>query len=178
MFHLKNRTGSDSPFGFLVGGSSSAPDLSAADLNDDGVFDVKDINALVFAIRFGAVDDQLDLDGDGIVAENDHTVLIKDLAQTWFGDANLDREFNTADLVDVFTSGEYEDPVPVNSTWSEGDWNADGDFNSGDLVVAFQDGGYEQGPRQSTSAVPEPSAACLIALAATITVSRTRRRRV
>lgn len=178
LFHLKNRTGPDSPFGFLVGQSGSVLDLSAADLNDDGNFDVNDINAVVFAMRFGAVDDQFDLDGDGAVTENDHTVLIKELGRTWFGDANLDGEFSSADLVNVFQAGEYEDSVPVNSTWSEGDWNADGDFTSGDLVRAFQDGGYEQGPRAAVSAVPEPSAAWLAALAATLTVSRTRLKRM
>ena len=78
--------------------------------------------------------------------------------------------FNTTDFVQVFQEGEYEDATAGNSGWAEGDWNADRDFNSGDFIAAFQDGGFEQGPRAASAAsaasVPEPSAACLGALAA------------
>jgi hypothetical protein len=59
------------------------------------------------------------------------------------GDANLDGQFNSQDLVTVFQAGEYEDETSGNSTWSEGDWTCDGDFNTGDLVAAFQAGNYE-----------------------------------
>jgi hypothetical protein len=60
------------------------------------------------------------------------------------GDADLNGVFDSADLVQVFRLGEYEDNVPGNSTFAEGDWNADGDFDSSDLVLAFQDNQYEQ----------------------------------
>ncbi|MCA9172596.1 MAG: hypothetical protein KDB23_33255, partial [Planctomycetales bacterium] len=76
---------------------------------------------------------------------------------TYFGDANLDGEFNSADLINVFQAGQYEDAFSANSTWSTGDWNGDGEFTTSDFVVAFQDGGYEKGPRHAVSAVPEPS---------------------
>ncbi len=59
------------------------------------------------------------------------------------GDSNLDRVFNSSDLVKVFQYGEYEDGIANNSTWFEGDWNGDGDFDSSDLVLAFQLGHYE-----------------------------------
>jgi hypothetical protein len=62
------------------------------------------------------------------------------------GDANRDSVFDTRDLVAVFAGGEYDDPQPGNSTWSDGDWNSDGDFTSGDVVAAFQSGGFEIGP--------------------------------
>ena len=76
-------------------------------------------------------------------------------------DANLNGEFNTADLVYVFQSGIYEDGIPENAGCATGDWNGDADFDSGDLVVAFPGGGFEQGPSRNTSAVPEPSSAVL-----------------
>ena len=82
------------------------------------------------------------------------------------GDATLDGEFNSGDLVRVFGAGEYEDDISLNSTWATGDWDGDGDFASGDLVVAFQDGGYELGPRELVHSVPEPSSGALIVLAA------------
>ena len=74
---------------------------------------------------------------------------------TFFGDANLDGEFNSLDLVMVVQAGEYEDDIALNSTWSTGDWNGDRDFDSGDFVTAFQDGGFEFGPRQRVTSVPE-----------------------
>jgi hypothetical protein len=72
------------------------------------------------------------------------------------GDANLDRQFDSEDLVQVLAAGQYEDSLPDNSHWASGDWNADGEFDSGDLVLALQTGSYEfQVPATSVSAVPE-----------------------
>lgn len=68
------------------------------------------------------------------------------------GDSNLDGIFNSADLVQVFSAGEYEDNIPFNSTWEEGDWNSDLDFDSSDLVFVFSEGGYSA----SAFTVPEP----------------------
>ena len=68
--------------------------------------------------------------------------MIEDIVGTHYGDANLDRRFNSGDLVQVFQSGEYEDAVLGNSTWSEGDWDGDGDFTTSDLVLAFTSGSY------------------------------------
>ena len=101
--------------------------------------------------------EMFDLNEDGNIDAEDLRVWVADLRQTWYGDANLDGEFNSADLVSVFQAGEYEDDIIANSTWSEGDWNADGEFDTSDLVAAFQDGGYELGPRAMAMPVPEPS---------------------
>ena len=38
------------------------------------------------------------------------------------GDANLDREFSTADVVAVLAANKFE--KDVDATWAEGDWNA------------------------------------------------------
>ena len=78
---------------------------------------------------------------------DDHRHWVKELKHTYLGDANLDGEFNSTDLVDVLAAGEYEDNIAVNSSWAEGDWNTDGEFTSADLVDALADGGYEFGPR-------------------------------
>ena len=58
------------------------------------------------------------------------------------GDANNDGVFDSADLVEAFLAGEYEDGIEDNSTFAEGDWNGDGDFDSADLVAALQTGLY------------------------------------
>ncbi|MCA9152298.1 MAG: hypothetical protein KDA92_23510, partial [Planctomycetales bacterium] len=58
------------------------------------------------------------------------------------GDANLDRLFNTTDILTMFQAGKYETTIPA--TWADGDFNDDALFESGDLVVALQSGNYEQ----------------------------------
>lgn len=58
------------------------------------------------------------------------------------GDSNGDGRFDAADLLQIFSNGEYEDATSGNSTFAEGDWNDDGDFNSADLVFAFAQGFY------------------------------------
>ena len=74
-----------------------------------------------------------------------------------FGDSNLDGQFNSRDLVDVFAAGEFEDDIALNSTWTTGDWDGDGDFESDDIILSFGEGGYERGPRAAAPALPEPT---------------------
>ena len=91
------------------------------------------------------------------------------------GDANEDREVNSADIILVSGAGKYETGEPA--TWSEGDWNGapnadfidgpppgDGVFDSKDLIAALGTGLYESGPYAATPVdstevvnVPEPS---------------------
>ncbi|MEZ6121146.1 MAG: dockerin type I repeat-containing protein [Pirellulaceae bacterium] len=133
----------------------------ACDLNADGSCDVRDLNLLSRRIRSGTVEDFYDLNMDSTVDLEDRVFWVHDFANTYFGDANLDGEFNSSDMTLVFSAAEYEDNITLNSTWAEGDWNGDGDFDSSDLILAFQDGGYEQGPRAGVQAVPEPASSTL-----------------
>lgn len=61
---------------------------------------------------------------------------------TNFGDANLDGQFNSGDLVLVFQAGQFEDGVAGNSTREQGDWDGDREFGTADLITAFQGGAY------------------------------------
>lgn len=134
------------------------------DFSGDGMLDVSDVGMLTSALRNGSHDTRFDLNQDGKIDLDDlqHWVTHPDYAHTYFGDSDLNGQFQSSDLVAVFSAGEYEDGSPGNSTWDEGDWNGDGDFTSGDLILAFQDGGYEQGARAALSqAVPEPSSFAL-----------------
>jgi hypothetical protein len=127
------------------------------DINNDTLLDVNDIDLLSAGIRDGIENKRFDLNGNNIIDDADRTSWVKDLKKTYFGDSNLDGEFNSNDFVVVFQTGEYEDDTAGNSTWATGDWNGDGDFTSRDFVAAFQDGGYEKGPL-AAQAVPEPPA--------------------
>lgn len=133
----------------------------AGDYNGDGALGVDDINALSAAAAGGANPAEFDLTGDGNVNADDINNWIKDLANSWVGDANVDGEFNSGDFVQVFGAGKFESGQ--DASWAEGDWNGDGKFDSGDFVAAFSDGGFELGPRPA-AAVPEPSSLGLILL--------------
>jgi hypothetical protein len=135
------------------------------DFDGDGQLSATDIDLLTAEVRAGSNDLRYDLTADNLVTADDRTHWVNDLKRTYFGDANLDGEFTSADFVSVFVAGQYEDPVPGNSTWATGDWNGDGDFGSGDFVLAFQTGGYERGPRLAVSSVPEPSSIMLLIIA-------------
>ncbi len=131
------------------------------DFDDDGDLDVDDLNTLFHQVN-GAQNISYDVNGDRAVDNQDLNSWVKDLKNTWIGDANLDGEFNSGDLIAVFQAGEYEDNLPMNSTWGSGDWNWDTEFNSGDLVSAFQDGGYEQGSPDAVNAIPEPTSLLIL----------------
>lgn len=144
------------------------PDIRG-DINDDGRLDIADADLLSRIIQRGDDDAVADLTRNGKADQNDLGLWIHFHRFSYFGDANLDGQFNSQDLTIVFQAGEYEDLVDDNSGWADGDWNADGEFSSSDLVVAFQDGGYEKGPRPVVASVPEPqSVAFLAAVAAAI----------
>ncbi len=148
------------------------------DFDGDGSLGEGDINLLSSAIATGDMDPKFDANDDGAVNVDDLNFLVTDQSKlhTWMGDANLDSEFNSGDLVSVFAAGKYE--VVTDATWGEGDWNADLRFSSGDLVAAFTDGGYELGPRggEAAAAVPEPSAVGLMLIGIGWCLIRWRRR--
>ncbi len=103
----------------------------------------------------GGTELPFDLTGDGSVTLDDLQLLLT-LASSTFGDANVDGQFNTRDLVLVFQQGEYEDAVAGNSSWSSGDWNCDGDFDTSDLVVALQTGQYAANAISTTDQLRRP----------------------
>ena len=142
------------------------------DFDGDGFITATDIDLLSEAIRTGSSDLSYDLDGSGDVALGDLTTMIVDIKQTWLGDADLDGEFNSSDMVKVFVAGKYETGAAAG--WEEGNWNVDGIFDSSDMVASFVDGGYEQGPRPGLEVIPEPGVHVLTLLALAGVLSRRR----
>lgn len=134
----------------------SIRDSLVGDFDGDGSLTTFDIDQLTTAITDGVGDVRYDMNGDLVVNIDDHRYWVEEAFGTYFGDANLDGEFNSSDFVAVFATAEYEDQLAMNSTWATGDWNGDREFNTQDFVLAFQSRGYEQGPRLAV-AVPEPS---------------------
>jgi ELWxxDGT repeat protein len=98
------------------------------DRNQDGVIDVRDLDALCEALGDGtAMRDQIE---DFWARQN-----------TAPGDANIDHVFDRFDLVAVLQRGKYE--TNSAASWSDGDWNCDGLFSREDLVAALQRGWYQ-----------------------------------
>ena len=148
------------------------------DFNGNAELDVEDLDLLAKELQSDRNVELFDVNSDETVNVDDRHHWVHTLANTYFGDSNLDGEFNTRDLVRIFEAGEYEDEVPMNSTWATGDWNGDGEFSTSDLVLAFEDGGFEQGPRPAaTQAVPEPNNTGLMMLGFCTWVKRIRRGR-
>lgn len=94
-----------------------------------------------------------DLDGDedpDVLTPND---LHGPIGAVWLnqtvlnplaGDANRDRMFSQADIVQVLQGRKYKTGEPA--TWSEGDWNDDGVFDEIDIIAALATDNYLQGP--------------------------------
>ncbi len=169
--HLEDGSGGIS--GMII--QSTAP-RTPGDYNGDNVVDATDVDLQAAAMQVPNPDLSIfDEDGDGAVNNKDRSIWVHDHVGTWFGDADLNREFNSGDLVSVFTTGKYESGERAG--WSEGDWNGDLLFDSTDFVAAFTDGGYEQGPpRDNANVVPEP--ASLMPLMVGLTAIASRRRHV
>jgi hypothetical protein len=115
---------------------------ATGDFNSDNRLDATDIGLLCQAIRADEYDARYDLNGDKSLDTRDHEVLIDDVMDLEYGDANLDGRFDSSDLQKVFAAGRFE--LDEDATWETGDWNCDGRFDTADLVVAFQQGMYRR----------------------------------
>jgi hypothetical protein len=140
------------------------------DFNANGVLDGPDIDDLTARSASGVHPAGYDLNADSLVNQIDINVWVKDLRKSWIGDANVDGEFNSGDLVTLFTAGTYEQEV--SAVWSQGDFDGNGRFTSGDLVAALTDGGYEKGPRAGVAAVPEPTGCVMMVVGAALLVRK------
>ncbi|MCA9167147.1 MAG: pentapeptide repeat-containing protein [Planctomycetales bacterium] len=139
-------------------------DSIRGDYNGNLTIDAEDIDVLRLKVpRTGFRDSDpagaFDLNEDGRLDIGDRQMWVTDIAQTWYGDTNLDRVFDSGDLIEALSSGLYEQsPRVTRAGWASGDWNGDGRFDSEDFVVAIADGGYDAGNRGAAldRAVPEP----------------------
>ena len=116
------------------------PDFHSGDINENGAVQADDLDLFCEAVRNG--NSWYDLNGDSRVNEEDLLYLVLNYVGTTPGDANLDGQFDSSDLVQVFLSGGYEDQTIGNSGWDSGDWNCDAEFSSADFVLSLQFGDF------------------------------------
>jgi hypothetical protein len=127
------------------------------DFNADRMLNAHDVDLVCQAVRAANNDRKFDLTGDLRVDRSDFDVMMGEILATGPGDANLDRVFDSSDLVLAFIAAEYEDDISGNSTWTDGDWNCDGDFTTRDLVDAFIADDYQMPP--AVNSIPDISPA-------------------
>ena len=151
------------------------------DYNGNSLLDAEDLDLQAIQMNSPSPDLAYDLTGDGKVDYADRQFWVEDASvkNSWIGDADLNGEFSSGDMVQVFVRGLYETGNPAG--WEDGDWNGDTKFGSGDMVAAFVGGGYEKGlkpggPKAAVSAVPEPSSVLLALLGVLSLVGLARRR--
>lgn len=84
--------------------------------------------------------DRYDLNVDQPSTALDQDILVHNIFNTTYGDADLNGQFSNEDSVQVFVALEHEDDIENNSTWATGNWIGDIDFDTTDLIPAGQDG--------------------------------------
>ena len=138
--------------------------IATGDFDSNGQLDIDDLNSLSAAINGNAHSLRYDVNDNEAVDQQDHKFWVKELRRTYFGDANLDGEFNSLDLTEVLQAGKYG--LNVEASWAHGDWTGDGRFDRNDILLALQDGGYGQGRLAAVTPIPEPSCVMLLLIGA------------
>lgn len=159
---------------------AALPDESGppnGDFDDNGTFEVADIDALVSVIAAGTNEVAFDMNGDGIVDTQDRDAWLvaggaAELASGngfIIGDADLSGQVNSTDLGLLLNNFGESDEV----TYSSGDLNGDSVVNSTDLGLLLNNFGAAAA---SASAVPEPNTSISLILG-TVLLAAVRRRR-
>ena len=78
------------------------------DYDGDASLTADDIDMLSEELSVNMPRSWYDLNEDRLINQDDRTAWVKEFKNTYFGDANLNLEFNSSDMVQVFAAGKYE----------------------------------------------------------------------
>ncbi|MEM7313001.1 MAG: PEP-CTERM sorting domain-containing protein, partial [Planctomycetota bacterium] len=136
--------------------------MVSGDFDDNGIYDLADIDGLVAAIASGSGDLAFDLTGDGMLDTMDLDAWLAEAGAAnlpsggsyLYGDANLDGSVDVSDF-NLWNTNKFT----ATAAWSGADFNADGfvdvsDFNTWN-ANKFQSA-------DSPAAVPEPTGTVLL----------------
>jgi hypothetical protein len=123
------------------------------DFNADQALTATDIDLLSAAVLDGSHDALFDLNSDGEVNQLDRNIWVTDIAGTFFGDADLNKEVAFADFLSL--SSNFSEP----GGWASGDFDGSGDVQFPDFLLLSANFGNSA---TAVAAVPEPSASLLI----------------
>ncbi len=126
------------------------PLLPDGDIDDNGIYDCDDIDAIVAQIALATYDAAFDLTGDGVLDGRDITAWLAESGAAnvgpgrsySYGDANLDGFVDVSDLV-IWNASKFTNTA----AWCAGDFNADG-------VVDITDYGILNSHRFTSAARP------------------------
>ena len=125
------------------------------DFNADQALTATDIDLLSAAVLDGSHDTIFDLNGDGEVNQLDRSIWVTDIAGTFFGDADLNKEVAFADFLSLSSS--FSEP----GGWAEGDFDGNGSIQFPDFLLLSANFGKSA---TAVAVVPEPNAAMLLLL--------------
>ncbi|QDT68018.1 hypothetical protein MalM25_09300 [Planctomycetes bacterium MalM25] len=143
------------------------------DFSGDGLVNTTDIDLL--AANVGPVNgsnDQFDLNDDGVIdfrsslaspGDYDSDVLIQDLLNSNYGDADLNGAVGDSDLT------AFSQNWGMSAGWAEADWDGTGVVGDGDLTMLLTNWGWT-----AAVSVPEPNSAWLALSLAGFTLVRRR----
>lgn len=143
------------------------------DYNHNGIYDPEDITILSQQVQHAGNNPQsgqFDLDGNGRLDPMDRVFWVEQLAQTAFGDADLDGTVSFTDFVTL--ADHFNQP----GGWGQGDFSGNMRIDFPDFAMLAEH--FGQGSRSmAAAAVPEPSS-CVLALAGLCAIVTRRRRRI
>ena len=142
------------------------------DFNDTDTLDVDDIDQFIAERNTGTNNPIFDLTGDGLVNQDDVSFWVTDssMANTGFGDTNLDRKVNSSDA--AILGGSFG--TLIGATWGMGDFSGDGQVNSSDAAILGGNFGLDN---SGLAAVPEPGSLVLLAVGVFALITRRRQLR-
>ena len=91
--------------------------IPQGDFDQDGAYSYGDIDLLQQAIRIGRDQLAFDTDGDWLLHSDDVDFWIRNLRKTYYGDTNLDGEFNSDDVIVALAAATFE--VDVDAGWAD-----------------------------------------------------------
>jgi len=110
------------------------------DVDCDSDVDAIDIDIVLGGFGdAGLIEPLCDLDADGDVDQADVDMLVRDVLNTEYGDANLLGQVDTTDLTILAMF------YGVGNSWGQGDFNGDGTTNTIDLTILAMYYGFEAG---------------------------------
>ncbi|MCA9264694.1 MAG: hypothetical protein KDA60_12625 [Planctomycetales bacterium] len=139
------------------------------DFDYDGQLTAADIDLLTRVVQVGTNPYYFNLDprASRLVDQQDLAIWVEQLADTQFGDANLDGRVDEADF-EIWNAHQFE----VGTGWATGDFNGDG-YTDG---IDFDIWNAHKSLSATNESVPEPATSLLVAWAVGLAVGSARRR--
>ena len=131
------------------------PATAPGDVNDDQLLDARDLDLIAQNIDLDVTELRYDIDGDLRINLDDVSTWVRDLKNTFSGDANLDGIVSFPDFLSLSAS------FGQSGGWAEGDFNSDGIVGFPDFLILSKN----FGATAVASSVPEPSGCALLGVA-------------